>query len=198
MAEDTRRKILQAAYEEFAQKGRSGARMQSIADRAGINKAMLNYYFTSKHQLYLTVIRDKLERYDKEISEILTQEEDAQAFIREFTRVHHLMLKENPEWIKLLLRNYLEDDSEALEEILKSDLHIMLQEKLQRFIERGELRGNNPHQLMINIASLNILSHIFMPMVSKYCKAQNIDEYLSDRLNSILDLFNNGMFLKQK
>jgi len=44
----TRDKIFRAATQVFEEKGYSGARMQEIADKAGINKALLHYYFRSK------------------------------------------------------------------------------------------------------------------------------------------------------
>jgi TetR/AcrR family transcriptional regulator len=54
MKEDnTEKAILEAAQTEFAEKGFHGARMQTIADRAGTNKALLHYYFRSKEQLYI-------------------------------------------------------------------------------------------------------------------------------------------------
>ncbi|MHB2150564.1 TetR/AcrR family transcriptional regulator [Calditrichota bacterium LG25] len=48
--------ILQIAMQVFVEKGWHGARMQEIADRAGINKAMLHYYFRSKERLYTAVL----------------------------------------------------------------------------------------------------------------------------------------------
>lgn len=54
MKDDTTEKaILEAAQSEFAEKGFHGARMQTIANRAGTNKALLHYYFRSKEQLYI-------------------------------------------------------------------------------------------------------------------------------------------------
>jgi len=49
---DAKDKILLAAKHEFASKGFAGARMSGIAERAGVNKAMLHYYFNSKENLY--------------------------------------------------------------------------------------------------------------------------------------------------
>jgi AcrR family transcriptional regulator len=48
----TEQKILEAARKIFLAKGLDGARMQDIADEAGINKAMLHYYFRSKDKLF--------------------------------------------------------------------------------------------------------------------------------------------------
>ena len=51
----TEEKILDAAMEVFIQKGKAGARMQEIADEAGINKALLHYYYRSKDKLFESV-----------------------------------------------------------------------------------------------------------------------------------------------
>ena len=48
----TEEKILSAAKKVFISKGMAGARMQDIADEAGINKALLHYYFKNKEQLF--------------------------------------------------------------------------------------------------------------------------------------------------
>jgi TetR/AcrR family transcriptional regulator len=51
-AERTRRALLDAALKEFAAKGRAGARVSEIADRAGVNKQLISYYFGGKEGLY--------------------------------------------------------------------------------------------------------------------------------------------------
>lgn len=59
----TEQKILAAAKEVFVKHGLHGARMQDIADMAGINKALLHYYFRSKDQLFNKVFEDALVNY---------------------------------------------------------------------------------------------------------------------------------------
>jgi AcrR family transcriptional regulator len=61
-AERSRRLLLDAALEEFAAKGYAGARVQDIADRAGVNKQLINYYFGGKSGLYVELGRRWLER----------------------------------------------------------------------------------------------------------------------------------------
>lgn len=53
---DTETRILSAARREFIAKGQDGARMQIIADQAGVNKALLHYYYRSKDNLYRKVL----------------------------------------------------------------------------------------------------------------------------------------------
>jgi TetR/AcrR family transcriptional regulator len=53
-----RSKILRAAIHEFSERGLAGARTDSIANSAGVNKALLYYYFKSKHSLYTAAIEE--------------------------------------------------------------------------------------------------------------------------------------------
>ncbi len=54
---DTESRILEAAQKIFQKKGLYGARMQEIADEAGINKALLHYYFKNKQLLFEAVFK---------------------------------------------------------------------------------------------------------------------------------------------
>jgi TetR/AcrR family transcriptional regulator len=60
---ETERKILQAAREVFQRKGLYGARMQEIADAAGINKALLHYYFRNKDKLFDAIFSDVFQNF---------------------------------------------------------------------------------------------------------------------------------------
>jgi TetR/AcrR family transcriptional regulator len=53
---DARGRILDAAERAFADHGMAGARVANIASEAGVNKAMLYYYFGSKEELYEAVL----------------------------------------------------------------------------------------------------------------------------------------------
>jgi TetR/AcrR family transcriptional regulator len=70
-AERSRRVLVEAAVEEFAAKGYEGARVRDIADRAGVNKQLVNYYFGGKEGLYLEVQRrwlaDRWDLVDQEV-----------------------------------------------------------------------------------------------------------------------------------
>ena len=55
--QDTESKILDSAKEVFIQNGLDGARMQQIADKAGINKSLLHYYYRTKEKLFESVLK---------------------------------------------------------------------------------------------------------------------------------------------
>lgn len=70
----TERKILEAAKRVFGRKGLDGARMQEIADEAGLNKALLHYYFRSKDNLFRAVFREVFQSFFPAVFEMMGEE----------------------------------------------------------------------------------------------------------------------------
>lgn len=99
----TRQKILQAAEEEFAEKGLPGARMDNIAEIAGVNKRMLYAHFTNKETLYTTVLSIVYARMSV-IEETLSQNQKTPLeFIEELICRYFDFLHDNPSFVKLIM-----------------------------------------------------------------------------------------------
>lgn len=92
----TRDRILAIASEVFYQKGLSGARMQEIADQAGINKALLHYYFKTKEQLFDTVFQRALGEFLGGIGRVLNGEAPLRAKIESYVVFTTTTLAETP------------------------------------------------------------------------------------------------------
>lgn len=152
--------ILAAARDEFAEFGLGGARMDRIAERAGLNKRLIYYYFEDKETLFQAVLeqayRDIRER---EHTLHLLDLEPAAAVRRliEFTWNYYL---EHPEFITLLnsanlhKARHLQGSQRA--RALNSPLVEMLAEILERGRRDGSFRGGvDPVQLYVSIAGLS-------------------------------------------
>jgi AcrR family transcriptional regulator len=86
---DTESKILDAAKQVFVQNGLDGARMQEIADEAGINKALLHYYFRLKEKLFMTIFQVELNNFFPQLIPVLlskemTYEEKIRHFVKDY------------------------------------------------------------------------------------------------------------------
>ncbi|MBO2010252.1 TetR/AcrR family transcriptional regulator [Hymenobacter negativus] len=92
----TRDTILTLASAVFYQKGFSGARMQEIADLAGINKAMLHYYFKSKEQLFDMVFQQALGQFLGGIAQVLSGTAPLQTKIEQYVAYTTTALMETP------------------------------------------------------------------------------------------------------
>ena len=69
--EKTRAAILKAALEEFAHEGVTGARTDEIARRAGVNKALLYYYFKDKEGLYTAALDQVFSGLHQRVASVL-------------------------------------------------------------------------------------------------------------------------------
>ena len=83
--ENTETEILIAAKEIFQQKGMAGARMQEIADKAKINKALLHYYYRSKQLLFEAVFKSAFSLLAPQLNKVLNDDSDLFEKIRKFT-----------------------------------------------------------------------------------------------------------------
>src|SRR5215813_8699621 len=84
----TRAAILAAAEHSFAQAGLAGARTDAIAAAAGVNKAMLYYYFESKEQLYEAVLEDHFREFNRRALQVLESPGPARRILLDYVSLH--------------------------------------------------------------------------------------------------------------
>ena len=92
----TEEKIFEAATEVFVEKGMDGARMQDIANQAGINKALLHYYYRTKEKLFNAVFEMIARKIFKKFAPVFDENLSLEEKIRFFFREHITFLQENP------------------------------------------------------------------------------------------------------
>lgn len=92
----TEEKIFEAAKKVFSERGMDGARMQEIADLAGINKSLLHYYFRTKEKLFNAVFDDIARMMFMKFASIFAQEMPLEEKIRFFFSEHIEFMKLNP------------------------------------------------------------------------------------------------------
>src|SRR5690606_32367118 len=93
---ETEERILDSARDVFHERGYDGARMQEIADRAGINKALLHYYFRSKDQLFETIFKATVSKFLPAVLQNLAGDETVSVKIHRFVSSYIDTLKANP------------------------------------------------------------------------------------------------------
>ena len=151
--------ILDSARDEFAQRGLAGARMDSIAARAGLNKRLIYYYFGSKDDLFLAVLeRTYADIRDAEQQLHLDEVEPVEAIRRLVSFTWHYYL-DHPEFITLLNSENLHRAAHLKRSARIQDMNSPLVQLLDGVLERGRREklfraGVDPVQLYISIAAL--------------------------------------------
>jgi len=151
--------ILAAARDEFAECGLGGARVDRIAERAGLNKRLIYYYFEDKESLFQAVLEQAYRDIRTEEMKLrLTDLEPAAAVRRliEFTWDYYLA---HPEFITLLNSANLHKARHLAESRRARELNSPLIETLAAVLERGRREGSfrggvDPVQLYVSIAAL--------------------------------------------
>ena len=85
---ETREAILEAAERIFGDEGLEGARTEAIAAAAGVNKALLYYYFQSKDGLYRAVLEGYLADFNRQALEVLSSEGSARSLLLRYINLH--------------------------------------------------------------------------------------------------------------
>ncbi|MFC4601079.1 TetR/AcrR family transcriptional regulator [Cohnella hongkongensis] len=101
-------RILNAAEDIFARIGFAGCRMNDIAAKAGVNQALIHYYFDSKEKLYMEVVTRLFEQWELHVNEILLEDEEPQALLRKYIKEHFELKCKLPNLHMLYHRESLE------------------------------------------------------------------------------------------
>ncbi len=168
--EASRDSILQAALAEFAQEGLAGARVDAIAASAGVNKALLYYYFHDKESLYDAV----LDRFFIRLTERVMRELDGVAPLGErllrYTRAHFDCVAESPHYARLFqgeLMSAGRGGSPYVTRIAERYIRpiaMRVTELIQQGAASGEFREVDPVQFAPSIAAINVHYFVIAPV----------------------------------
>lgn len=151
--------ILAAARDEFAEHGLGGARMDRIAERAGLNKRLIYYYFQDKEALFQAVLEQSyrdIRQAERQLNLLELRPPDALRRLVEFTWAYYL---DHPEFLTLLNSANLHKARHLQGSRRARELNSPLIEMLARILERGRREGSfrggiDPLQLYISIAGM--------------------------------------------
>jgi TetR/AcrR family transcriptional regulator len=163
----TEDKIRAAAKAVFTQKGFAAARMQEIADHAGINKGLLHYYFKNKEKLFLSVFHDALDNFIPRVNQVLDADLSLEEKISGFVEAYLEMLIKNPHLPAFVLGEMNQHPEEFARSILSrkelpNPMKLMMQ--LQMEADAGRIRPVSPLHLWMNIVSMCVLPFAARPM----------------------------------
>jgi len=164
---DSRTAILEAAEHNFAEYGLSGARTDAIAAAAGVNKALLYYYFPGKEALYYAVLDERMKGFRVSALQILTQEGPAAPILLEYVGAHFDFIGAHPhyprlfqrlalaggQWSKRLVGEHLIPVAQALNALLR------------RGMRAGEFRAFDSGHTAISLVALTVFYFSAAPVI---------------------------------
>ena len=196
----SKQRILQAAVLEFAELGKAGARIDRIADRAGINKAMIYYHFDSKEDLYHATIAEHIVRNAAAIRSRISGDISLKDMISGIVEAYIQIFSHNPHFKQILLRELAEKDSPVIDKIAdpisQSGVPDILYNKIQSEMEHGRVIKHDIKQTIASLISVNIGFFMISPLISKTLSLENLDEFVQARKEAVVDLLLNGVLNK--
>lgn len=155
---DTKERILAAAEAEFLVRGYDGSRMQAIADRAQINKAMLHYHFGSKDELFAQVFREKAKLLFPRLEESLREEKNFVDFACAFVDLYVSHLIKNP-FLPAYLFQVSTNHAELLSQV-KLDLPKKFVAAFSAAAEAKAIRSHDARQFLVSLLGMCVIPFV--------------------------------------
>ena len=179
--DNTEHRILEAAKKVFLKKGMAGARMQDIADEAGINKAMLHYYFRSKEKLFAKIFSELAQYFFPKLVMIFESKENLFKKIEMFVSEYIDQMKQMP-YLPIFVLNEVNRQPEALIKKMMGGRRPPVKKFIDNVsseIKKGTIKPVNPLQLLLNIISLCIFPFAGRPMFQLLA---DVDKTMFDKM----------------
>jgi TetR/AcrR family transcriptional regulator len=186
----TEEKIAEAAREVFIEKGMDGARMQEIADKAGINKSLLHYYFRTKEKLFAFIFSKLIHRIGEKLGSLMEEGVSIENKVTGFVDLYIDILLKNP-FLPNFILNEVTRNPEAIFEAFAAakidpqKFFAPLENQLKTegyFIDPRDFVINTLSMVIFPIAARPILERIVFNGDKKAYK-----EYIVSRKKSIVE-----------
>ncbi len=176
-AQDAEQKIKEAARKIFQQKGFAATKTRDIAEEAGINLALLNYYFRSKQKLYDLIMLESIHAFFGKVMPILndsttTLKEKLVVFVENYIDV----ISENPD-LPIFIINGIKDNPNDFAEKLIFVSSLKSSVAVQQFMaekEKGNMPNINPLHFMMNLSSMVIFPFMMNPLIKAVTQIEQV------------------------
>ena len=194
--QQVRRELLAVARGLFAQQGYEAVSTRTVALAAGVNPAMIHYYFGSKQGLYEAMLADAFAPLVERLSAVLASADDPSA-LSQFLSLYMRTLGANPWMPPLLLREVASEKGSLRPWFIQqfaSRTGGLLARLIQREQAAGRLRGDaDPTLTALSLASLAIFPFVAMPAGGEASGMRMRDDYLQRLIAHTEAMFLSGV-----
>lgn len=181
----TEQKIIEAAKIVFTKKGYAATRTRDIAEEAGLNLALLNYYFRSKENLFRIIIEDKFKQLFGIIMPILIDknvalEEKIKTLVNHYTD----LLLENED-LPIFVLNELKTNTRLMEHILQN-VSSLTKNVIESQLQEKNYTLSTPN-FIVNVISLSLFPFVTKPLFisAGLLTEDNFDDFVIERKRQI-------------
>jgi len=194
---ETEQKVLDAARVVFIAKGMDGARMQEIADQAGINKALLHYYFRSKENLFERVFTEAFGKALPSIGSFMISDKPFWEKVEYFINNYLNLIMENPFIPSFIVQEINRDPQNLIRLMRKNNVDFTrILEVINRDIQNANLRPISAEHFVINIIGLCVFPFVAAPMITEILfngDKQKFEATIQERKKVVFDFVKNSL-----
>ncbi len=194
----TRSTILAAAEGAFAQSGFAGARIDLIAARAGVNKALLYYYFKNKQALYDAVLEDHFREFNRQALEVLNQTGPAKEVLLRYISLHFDFISARHRHASLF-QQFVSAGSKRSERLVEKYFTPRIKAidiLLERGMREGEFRRTDRFHTGLSIVALIVFYFSAEPVLRMLGRSDPYSETnLNRRKQEVLEFVRHGLFV---
>jgi AcrR family transcriptional regulator len=170
--------ILETARVVFVEKGFDGARMQEIADKAGINKALLHYYYRSKERLFEAIFKESFSKIVPHIFEIIGSSATLAKKIEGFVDSYIELLTKNPHIPLFILHELYRNPDRIGDTLLMSGIDPEgIKSQLAEQMHNENYAEIEPQQLLVNIIALCVFPFVARPILQTVLFEKDSEKY---------------------
>ena len=181
-SEDTKKRILVAAEEEFAQKGFYGARVDEIAECAEVNKRMLYAYFGNKEELYKTVLLNVYNSLSLAEDSLIENDKntDAATAMRNVIGLYFDFLKNNDNFVRMLMWENL-NNANCLKSAKTQNIKKNMIDYIEKKICEGKIEGIFSQNASAQRVTTALLTFVFSYFSNKHTLSLVLDKNLASQ-----------------
>lgn len=169
----------------FIRNGYDGARMQDIATNAGINKALLHYYFRSKENLFEKIFQSKLKDFLPKLSTILFSEVSLIEKMELFVDQYMDLLTKNP-YLPIFVLQTVHKNPDFIKELPKEIMQGLI-EYFNGEIEKGKIKKVDPEQFIPSLIGMCVFPFAANPVIKHMFAFDNkqFDQFIQQRKKAL-------------
>ncbi len=195
----TEERILEAAREVFLEQGYAGARMQAIADRAGINKSMLHYYYRSKDKLFEGIFRTSLMQVLAPAIAVLNADLPLPVKIERFVHSYVDQIVAHPH-VPAFVLHELGRHPDRLKQFAGEHAPRMFPRfaaEVRKAVDAGEIHPVQPEHVLANMVALCVFPFIARPMIEAVLgfEGRAYHDFIQERKQTVTDFMLKGLGL---
>jgi len=191
----TKDRILDAAEEIFSSRGFDGTKVQEIATAAGVNKAMLYYYFKDKDDLLISVIGRIIQGIGEAIPQYFADSEDTVENIEAFLDFYIGYLARNQSFVRIMAWEML--SGRHIQTIGKDyiiPVFSLMREKIVEAVDRKTVRPVSPEHTVFSVVGMNVFYIVASPMFMLILGDDPLSEdMMEQRKRAVKDLLMYGL-----